>query len=160
VITAVDTSVLLDVFGADPKFGPSSATALRSCLDKGRVIACEVVWAETCASYPATAEADAALRGLRVDFSTLDAPAALAAGKTWRAYRKAGGTRERVIADFLIGAHALAQADRLLTRDRGFYRRYFKELQIVDPAQDLEPTDDDPEKLERVTRALIEEEPW
>jgi predicted nucleic acid-binding protein len=134
VITAVDSSVLLDVFGADPKFGPSSAAALRNCLSEGRVIACEVVWAETGASFPAASEADAALRSLRIDFSALDAPAALAASTSWRAYRKAGGSRERVIADFLIGAHALCDADRLLTRDRGFYRRYFKKLSIVDPA--------------------------
>jgi predicted nucleic acid-binding protein len=134
VITAVDSSVLLDVFGADPKFGPPSAAALRNCLNEGRVIACEVVWAETGASFPAASEADAALRGLRIDFSALDAPAALAASTSWRAYRKAGGSRERVIADFLIGAHALRDADRLLTRDRGFYRRYFKKLSIVDPA--------------------------
>jgi predicted nucleic acid-binding protein len=46
----------------------------------------------------------------------------------------AGGTRERVIADFLIGAHAMAKADRLLTRDRGFYRRYFKDLTVLDPS--------------------------
>jgi predicted nucleic acid-binding protein len=143
VITAVDSSVLLDVFGADPTFGPSSAAALRNCLSEGRVIACEIVWAETGAAFPASAEAESALRELRVDFSTLDPPTALTAGIIWRAYRKAGGTRERVIADFLIGAHALANADRLLTRDRGYYRRYFKELRIVDPTLPPEPTDDD-----------------
>ncbi|HTS69938.1 MAG TPA: VapC toxin family PIN domain ribonuclease, partial [Terriglobia bacterium] len=41
--------------------------------------------------------------------------------------------RTRVVADFLIGAHALHNADRLLTRDRGFYRSYFKRLTILDP---------------------------
>jgi predicted nucleic acid-binding protein len=134
VITAVDTSVLLDVFGADPEFGPRSAGAVRRCLAEGSLIACEVVWAETAASFPAVDTAEQALSDLRVGFSALDDEIALATGQAWRAYREAGETRERVIADFLIGAHALDRADRLLTRDRGFYRRYFAGLAIVDPS--------------------------
>jgi len=39
-----------------------------------------------------------------------------------------------VVADDLIGAHALEQADRLLTRDRGFHRRAFAGLAIIDPS--------------------------
>jgi hypothetical protein len=37
------------------------------------------------------------------------------------------------VPDFLVGAHALERADALLTRDRGFYRRYFKGLRIIEP---------------------------
>jgi predicted nucleic acid-binding protein len=133
VITAVDTSVLLDVFVADAKFGARSAEALRMALGQGGVIACEVVWAETAASFATAAEAKAALARVRVDPSPLGESASLAAGESWRAYRDAGGTRDRVVADFLIGAHALHHADCLLTRDRGFYRRYFDGLSIIDP---------------------------
>lgn len=133
MITAVDTNVLFDVFGDDAEFGQRSAGALRRCIAEGSLIACEVVWAETGAWFPDAQAAEQALLTLRVGYSQLLAATALAAGGAWKAYRQAGGTRERVIADFLIGSHAAAQADRLLTRDRGFYRSHFAGLPIVDP---------------------------
>jgi len=135
VITAVDTSVLLDVFGADAAFGPPSGEALRSSIAEGSLVACEVVWAEVAAAFSAPAAARQALDRLGVDFSGLSLETALEAGKAWKAYRVRGGQRARVAADFLIGAHALCQADRLLTRDRGFYRSYFKRLSVLDPTR-------------------------
>jgi predicted nucleic acid-binding protein len=135
VITAVDTSVLLDVFGADPTFGPRSAGMLRSCLAEGRLVACEVVWAEVASFFPSPATAEDAMDRLGVEFSAFEKRAALAASVAWRVYRSRGGQRERVVADFLIGAHALSQAERLITRDRGFYRTYFARLRILDPAR-------------------------
>ena len=46
-------------------------------------------------------------------------------GMWWLRYRRAGRPRTRIVADFLIGAHAVATADRFLTRDRGFYAWYY-----------------------------------
>lgn len=135
MITAVDTSVILDIFGADATFGLRSKEALRTCIAQGRLVACEVVWTEVAGFFPSPAAAQEAMTRLEVDYSALTLETALEASKAWRAYREKGGRRGRVAADFLIGAHAQCQADRLLTRDRGFYRSYFKRLPVIDPSR-------------------------
>jgi len=133
VITAVDANVLLDVFSADPIFGPASREGLRRALLAGGLVACEVVWAEVAACFPSAAQLDSAMDRLGVRFVPLDPIAAAEAGRTWRSYLRNGGRRARVLPDFLVGAHAARSADRLLTRDQGFYRKYFDGLTVLDP---------------------------
>jgi len=135
LITAVDTNVLIDVFAADAEFGPRSRAALRHCIAEGGLIACDVVWAEVAAGFDDRDRAAAALDRLGVRFVALAEEAAFDAGAAWRAYRRRARRRDRVMADFLIGAHAMLSADRLLTRDRGFYATYFDGLEIVDPSR-------------------------
>jgi predicted nucleic acid-binding protein len=134
--TAIDSSVLLDVLGADPQFGEASRAALRIAYDAGALIACEVVWAEVRAHFPTQESFLEDLTTLGVSFDPMTPAAAALAGALWQERRRKGSKHEdrnRLVADFLIAAHAHLQADALLTRDRGFYRRYFPNLKLVDP---------------------------
>ena len=137
MITAVDTNILVDILEPDPRHGAASGEALTRCLGEGTVVACDVVWAEVATVYGEQhAELLVALETLGIAYSEVAREAALEAARHWHTYRSRGGTRQRIAADFIVGAHALVQCDRLLTRDRGFYRRDFAALTVFDPSED------------------------
>jgi predicted nucleic acid-binding protein len=131
MITAIDTNILLDIFLPDKKFAPKSAKLLKLAYDEGALIICDIVYAELVPQFEERQKLDDTLRKINVSLSSTDADIAFLAGERWNLYRKSGGIRKRIITDFLIGAHALNKAERFITRDRGFYKSYFPELQIL-----------------------------
>lgn len=130
MITAVDTSVLLDVFLPDEQHGEQSKQRLRAAYDVGAIVVCDVVYAELAAMFGNRAALDRALQAINASASPINSAIAYEAGLRWKRYRDAGGPRKRIISDFLIGAHALEAADAFLTRDRGFFSTYFPELSL------------------------------
>lgn len=137
--TAVDTSVLFDVLQGHPVFGEASKHALQHAYDSGALVACDVVWGELRAHFPGEEAFTEAARTLQLRFDPLLPEAAAMAGRLWRESRRSAkgsrAPRERIVADFLIGAHACHQADAFLTRDSGFYRQHFRGLRVIDPMQ-------------------------
>ena len=135
MITAIDTNILIDVLEPDLEYGPASREYLKRCRSEGAIVACGVIWAEVASSnWLATGELVSALETIGLEYSPMNRETAVAAATIWRRYRGDTPGRHRIASDFLIGAHARVQCDRLLTRDRGFYRAYFEGLRVVDPS--------------------------
>jgi len=131
--TAVDTSVLLDVVLDDPQFAERSEAALRQAAAEGALSICECVLAEIRPALGAD-EIEEFLADWQLQFVPSTRQSCLLAGEMFARYLgRRPGARARVLADFLIGAHASKTADRLLARDRGYYRDYFEKLTVILP---------------------------
>lgn len=128
MITSIDTSVVLDVYLTRSPYHVQSSRWMRDALSAGEIVACHVVYAEIVPQFPDQGLLDTFLGDLGITLSPIDNAIAWEAGQRFQQYRAAGGTRQRILPDFLIGAHAITQADNFLTRDRGFFATYFPEL--------------------------------
>lgn len=120
---------------ASSRFGSGSSEAIRRAVSEGSLVACDVVWAEVRAHFPTQEAFEGAISTLGIAFDPCDEETASAAGEAWKQYRQEGGRRNALVPDFLIASHAAVRADRLLSRDRGFTRRYFPRLSLLDPSR-------------------------
>ncbi len=130
---AVDSSVLVDVLAGDPRFADVSLASLGEALAASDVVVCDAVVAEIHTLLAGSESTMEGLSSLGIRYLPTSEQAAVRAGHMQRRFRDRGGRRERVVADFLIGAHALLQCDALVTRDAGFFRDYFKGLKVIEP---------------------------
>ncbi len=128
--TAIDSSVIIAIIRREST-GETWMDRLIQARESGGLLACEAVWAETRQLYSSRAAHVEAMAEIGVQYSPMLAPAAALAGEIQKAYRKAGGKRDRLLVDFMVGAHALIQADQLATSDVGFLRSHFLQLKIL-----------------------------
>jgi predicted nucleic acid-binding protein len=133
VITAVDSSVLLDIILDDPKYREASTEALKAARRQGALVVCPVGWAEVRAALRVPDAIADVLGAAGIAFDPFDQECADRAGDHWNEYRRRGGRRTVLIPDFLVAAHAQVRAARLLSRDRGFLRRHFADLEVIEP---------------------------
>lgn len=129
--TALDSCVLLDILLNDARFASSSMAGLRQASAEGRLIVSDLVIAEISPVIPG--QVGEFLADLEVEFAVSCFHDALEAGAGFGKYLANGGKGGRIVADFLIAAHAMGKADRLFTRDEGFQRSYWPDLEIWYP---------------------------
>jgi predicted nucleic acid-binding protein len=135
MISALDSSVILDVVTDDPSFADASEALLRRASAEGQLVAGECVLAEIRPAFSDSGEFETFLQDWQIEFVSSSLESAKLAGEHFRTYLERGGRQGRIVADFLIGAHASVLADRLLARDRGYLRDYFQELNLASPAE-------------------------
>jgi len=135
--TAVDTNVVIALWDKDSTLNFAAQNALDRAFHRGTLVAAAPVFAELIRA-PGRTETfiDSFFdeTGIRVDWE-LGEPIWRLAGRAFQAYAERRRKQRdrgalRILADFLIGAHASANGYRLLTLDDGLYREAFPALAI------------------------------
>jgi predicted nucleic acid-binding protein len=130
--TFVDSSVLLDIFTEDPRWLAWSEEQLTNAAQQGALVLNAVVLAEIAPRFPLVEELRAALPSMAI-IEEIPLGASFLAGHAHATYRRAGGTREAVLPDFLIGAHAAVTNRPLLTRDPRRIATYIPGATLIAP---------------------------
>jgi predicted nucleic acid-binding protein len=131
--TLVDSNVLIDILTKNSQFAVWSFRQISRLGPMGDLIVNQICFAETAVYFLNLEAFDRAMSLISIEREDLPWSAAGKAGNVHREYRQQGGPRERVLPDFLIGAHATERGYRLLTRDPARYRTYFPALDIIAP---------------------------
>ena len=135
--TALDTNVLSALWSGEPS-ARGIDSALFEARSEGGLVICAPVYCELLV-YPSATQRFVreflGETGIFVDF-LLDEQVWQRAANAFVAYaerrrRSRGGSAKRMLVDFVIAAHALLRADRLMTLDASRYRRDFPKLHII-----------------------------
>lgn len=129
----VDTNVLVDVLEDDPVWADWSIAQLRAQSQLHDFVINPVIYAELSLTFESPQTLDRTIVDLGLELVEVPRPALFLAGKAFVRYRREGGTRRNVLADFFIGAHAAVQEWPLLTRDARRYRSYFPTIELITP---------------------------
>jgi len=136
--TAIDTNILVALWDKEEPLSPVVRPALDAALERGNLVVAAPVYGELLA-FPSRSETFLdrffSDTGIFVDWN-LNESVWRAAGHAFRAFavrrrrHRAPGPR-RILADFLIGAHALQNGYSLLTLDERFFQAAFPQLPLV-----------------------------
>lgn len=129
----VDTNVLVDVLEDEPEWADWSIRQLRAQSKVHPLAINPVIYAELSLTFSTVEALDETVENLGLAVMELPRPALFLAGKAFMRYRRQGGKKNNVLADFFIGAHAAVLGCSVLTRDPRRYQTYFPSVRLVTP---------------------------
>jgi len=129
----VDSSVVLDLFTADPTFYRRSLECLAEYGARGDLLIDDIVYAEVSVGFARIEELDEALFGSGFIGSVIPKEALFLAARAFLAYRRRGGSKTAPLPDFIIGAHAAIAGIPLITRDPSRIRDVYPGVRIIEP---------------------------
>ena len=130
----VDTNVLVDVLENDPDWADWSIAQLQAQSRVHRLAVNPIIYSELSLTFSSVEALDDVLDGMQLGMVEIPKPALFLAGKAFMQYRRNGGTKNNVLGDFFIGAHAAVAGWPVLTRDATRFRKYFPSVKLVTPA--------------------------
>ena len=129
----VDTDVLLDVLQDDPRWAAWSQAQLESASLTTRLAINAVIYSELSMAFERIEELEQVVAEAKISVDTIPREALFLAGKVFLEYRRRKGTKQGVLPDFYIGAHAAVARCAILTRDVARYHGYFPTVPLVTP---------------------------
>lgn len=129
----VDTNVLIDILEDDPEWADWSIEQLRTQSKIHKLAINPVIYAELSLTFATVEALDETIDNLGLKILDIPRPALFLAGKAFVRYRRQGGNKSNVLADFFIGAHAAVLDFPLLTRDARRYQNYFPSVKLITP---------------------------
>ena len=129
----VDTNVLLDVLENDAEWGAWSQERLDSAIAVDTLAINPIIYSELSIAFERIEELESVIREGSLVVEPIPREALFLAGKVFLQYRKNRGTKQTVLPDFFIGAHAAVMQWPILTRDVRRYRTYFPTVHLIAP---------------------------
>lgn len=133
----VDTNVLVDVLEDDPEWADWSVAQLQAQSRVHRLVINPIIYSELSLTFSTVEALDKVLAGMELQILEIPKPALFLAGKAFMQYRRSGGNKTNVLADFFIGAHAAVSGLPVLTRDTRRFKNYFPRVRLVAPERNI-----------------------
>lgn len=129
----VDSNILLDILTIDPRWYDWSSSKLSLIAESHELIINDIIYTEISIGFDRIEDLEETFSGDFFKIMPIPKEALFLAGKTFLQYKSNNGSKNSVLPDLFIGAHASVLGIPLITRDTSRYKTYFPKLQLITP---------------------------